>query len=72
MQGRGTVQPGGDRAADYLATRFHKLGLKPRGDNGSYLQKIDFREERLAPETAFSLDVEELNNEVWRRRVSNP
>ena len=29
MQGRGTAQPGGDKAAAYLANRFAKLGLKP-------------------------------------------
>jgi len=28
MQGRGTAQPGGDKAAAYLADRFAKIGLK--------------------------------------------
>ena len=32
MQGRGTAQPGGDKAAAYLADRFAKLGLKPLGE----------------------------------------
>ena len=31
MQGRGTMQPGGDLAANYIADRFQKLGLKPLG-----------------------------------------
>lgn len=44
MQGRGTMQPGGDKAANYIADRFQKLGLKPIGDKGSFLQKIDFKE----------------------------
>jgi hypothetical protein len=44
MQGRGTAQPGGDKAAAYLADRFAKLGLKPLGANNSYLQPIKFRE----------------------------
>src|SRR5688500_290839 len=43
FEGRGTAQPGGDKAASYLAARFAKLGLKPGGDNGSYLQSIKFR-----------------------------
>jgi hypothetical protein len=43
MQGRGTAQPGGDKAARYLAERFNKLGLKPLGDGGTYLQAIKFR-----------------------------
>src|SRR5690349_1279073 len=38
MQGRGTASPGGEKAAHYLAERFAKLGLKPLGDSGSYLQ----------------------------------
>lgn len=42
MEGRGTAQPGGDRAAKYIADRFSKLGLKPLGDAGSFLQAIKF------------------------------
>ena len=53
MQGRGTGQPGGDTAAKYIADRFAKLGLKPLGDKGSYLQAIKFREYKLLPETSF-------------------
>ncbi len=34
MQGRGTMQPGGDKAANWIADRFQKLGLKPLGDKG--------------------------------------
>src|SRR5258705_3021358 len=43
MQGRGTAQPGGDNAAQFLADKFAKVGLKPLGDKGSYLQSIRFR-----------------------------
>ncbi|HKZ03111.1 MAG TPA: M28 family metallopeptidase [Pyrinomonadaceae bacterium] len=51
MQGRGTAQPGGDKAATYLADQFQKLGLKPLGNNGSYFQPIKFRESQFLPET---------------------
>jgi len=44
MEGRGTGQPGGDKAANWIAEKFKALGLKPLGDKGSYLQKVDFRE----------------------------
>ena len=54
MQGRGTAQPGGDKAAAYLADRFAKLGLKPLGDRNTYLQAIKFRETQFLPQTAFS------------------
>lgn len=60
MQGRGTMQPGGDKAANWIADRFQKLGLKPLGDKGSYLQKIDFRETSFAPETTFRVGDETL------------
>jgi Zn-dependent M28 family amino/carboxypeptidase len=54
MQGRGTAQPGGDKAAAYLADRFAKLGLKPLGDNNSYLQPIRFRETQFLPQPVFT------------------
>src|SRR5215203_1093169 len=55
MQGRGTAQPGGEKAATYLAERFTKLGLKPLGDNTTYLQSIKFKETQVMPETNISL-----------------
>jgi Peptidase family M28 len=55
MQGRGTAQPGGDKAAAYLADRFAKLGLKPLGDNNTYLQSIKFKETQFLPQTAFTV-----------------
>ena len=50
MQGRGTAQPGGDKAAAYLADRFAKLGLKPLGDKNTYLQPIKFKETQFLPD----------------------
>ena len=59
MQGRGTAQPGGDKAAAYLADRFAKLGLKPLGDKNSYLQPIKFRETQFL-QTTFTAGSETL------------
>ena len=42
LEGRGPGVRGGDLAAKYIATQFALDGLKPGGDNGSYLQQIDF------------------------------
>lgn len=42
LEGRGTGQRGGDIAAEYMATQFALYGLKPAGDNGTYLQKVPF------------------------------
>jgi len=52
MQGRGTGQPGGDKAAAYLADQFNRLKLKPLGDGGSYLQSIKFKVTDVAPTTS--------------------
>ena len=54
MEGRGTAQPGGDRAAKYLADKFAKLGLKPLGDAGSYLQAIKFYGSQPLAESSFT------------------
>jgi Zn-dependent M28 family amino/carboxypeptidase len=40
LEGRGTGQRGGDIAAEYIAAMFETYGLKPAGDNGTYLQKV--------------------------------
>ena len=40
LEGRGTGQRGGDIAAEYIATQFALYGLKPAGDNGSFLQRV--------------------------------
>ncbi len=50
MEGRGTMQPGGDKAANWIVTQFKSLGLKPLGDKGSYLQSINFKETILTAE----------------------
>jgi Zn-dependent M28 family amino/carboxypeptidase len=53
MEGRGTGQPGADRAAKFIADRFARLGLKPAGDARSYLQQIRFRVDQALPNSTF-------------------
>src|SRR5882757_9860878 len=55
LEGRGTGQRGGDIAAEYMATEFAEYGLKPAGDNGSYLQKVPLVGITTLPETQFIL-----------------
>jgi Zn-dependent M28 family amino/carboxypeptidase len=55
LEGRGTGQRGGDIAAEYIATQFGEYGLKPAGDNGSFLQKVPLVGISTQPETQFSL-----------------
>ncbi|HWR13188.1 MAG TPA: M28 family peptidase [Terriglobales bacterium] len=40
LEGRGTGQRGGDIAAEYIASQFALYGLKPAGDNGTYMQRV--------------------------------
>ena len=60
MQGRGTAQPGGDKAAAYLAARFAKLGLKPLGANNTYLQPVKFKETLVSSETTIAVGDQKL------------
>ena len=55
FEGRGTAQPGGERAAQYLADRFKALGLKPAGENGTYLQPIKFRSSEVLTDSALTI-----------------
>jgi Zn-dependent M28 family amino/carboxypeptidase len=55
IEGRGTGQRGGDIAAEYIGTQFALYGLKPAGDNGTYLQKVPMVGITPASETTFSL-----------------
>src|SRR6202166_4680222 len=55
LEVRGTGQRGGDIAAEYMATQFAEYGLKPAGDNGSYLQKVPLVGITTLPESQFTL-----------------
>jgi Zn-dependent M28 family amino/carboxypeptidase len=55
LEGRGTGQRGGDLAAEYIATQFALYGLKPVGDNGTYMQKVPMVGITPLPETTFTL-----------------
>ena len=54
LEGRGTGARGGDIAAKYIATQFALDGLKPAGDNGGYLQKVEFTGVLTLPATTSS------------------
>jgi Zn-dependent M28 family amino/carboxypeptidase len=79
LEGRGTGQRGGDIAAEYIGTQFALYGLKPAGDNGTYLQKVPMVGITPAPETTFSLvssngavDVKPLDQYVAYDQTQQP
>jgi len=43
MRGRDTPSPELDKTADYIAAEFARLGLRPAGDNGTFLQRYPIR-----------------------------
>jgi len=55
LEGRGTGQRGGDIAAEYIATQFALYGLKPAGDNDSYMQKVPMMGIGTLPDSTYSL-----------------
>jgi Zn-dependent M28 family amino/carboxypeptidase len=56
LEGRGPGLRGSEIAAKYIATQFALYGLKPAGDNGTYLQQINFVGMKAIPEkTTMSL-----------------
>jgi aminopeptidase YwaD len=48
LEGRGTGAPGEVLSAEYIAKYFKKCGLKPHGDNGTYIQEFNITTLRLA------------------------
>ena len=55
LEGRGTGQRGGDVAAEYIATQFSLYGLKPAGNDGTYMQKVPLVGVTTLPETTFAI-----------------
>jgi len=55
LEGRGTGQRGGDIAADYIATQFALYGLKPAGDNGTFMQRVPMVGVTTDPSTNITL-----------------
>jgi Zn-dependent M28 family amino/carboxypeptidase len=55
LEGRGTGQRGGDLAAEYIATQFALYGLKPAGDNGTFMQKVPLVGIMPGADTRFTL-----------------
>ena len=56
LEGRGPGLRGSELAAKYIATQFALYGLKPGGDNGTYLQQVNFVGMKAIPEkTTMSL-----------------
>ena len=63
LEGRGTGQPGGDRAAEWIAAQFKKDGLKPAGENGTYFQNVPMVGIKTLPTSTFELLISDYNSQ---------
>jgi Zn-dependent M28 family amino/carboxypeptidase len=55
LEGRGTGQRGGDVAAAYIAAQFQIAGLKPAGENGTYMQMVPLNGVTAQPESTLKI-----------------
>jgi Zn-dependent M28 family amino/carboxypeptidase len=61
MEGRGPGLRGSELAARYIATQFALYGLKPGGDDRTYLQQINFVGMKVVPaQTSFTLTSQKI------------
>lgn len=60
MEGRASGSPGGEKAAAAIAAHFSKIGLKPCGDNATYLQHVPFVSRTISAETTLEVNGKRL------------
>jgi Zn-dependent M28 family amino/carboxypeptidase len=54
LEGRGTGQRGGDIAAEYISTQLALNGVKPAGENGSFMQPVPLVGVTTVPDSNFA------------------
>ncbi len=52
MRGRDTPSPELEKVAAYIASEFRRVGLKPGGDNGTFLQRYSLDRVQFVPESS--------------------
>src|SRR4026207_3942 len=57
FEGRATFSPGLDRAAYYIADRLKDAGVKPVGENGSYLQPVAVQTIESVNQSSLTIEV---------------
>ena len=73
FEGRGTLQRGGDMAANWIAEQMKAMGLKPLGDNGTYLQGFQVAEVEFSDQTSVRVNGERLAfAKDWTTLTSQP
>jgi len=55
MRGRETPSPELEQAAQWVAAQFRRIGLRPGGDSGGYIQRFPLREKQM--DSSFALTI---------------
>lgn len=55
LQGRGPASEGDRKATAYIVSQFKKFGLKPAGENKTYIQKVPMVGVTVDPSTKFTI-----------------
>jgi hypothetical protein len=64
LEGREAGTTGEQKAAAYIVEQFQKIGLKPLGDDNTFLQAFDFlASKEVGDRTTLSIDDNQVNNE---------
>src|SRR5450631_1745122 len=56
LEGRRSGTPGETMASDYIIASFSKIGLKPLGDSGTYLQRFEIYDGKDISRTRFTIN----------------
>lgn len=72
FEGRNSTEPGGLRAAEYVASEMARLGLEPMGDAGTWFQGYEIPERRLGEGNALELTVGEKRTPFRVEEAWNP
>lgn len=57
FEGRATFSPGLDKAAAYISDRLKQAGVKPAGDDGSYLQRVGVQTVQVTNQSTLTIEV---------------
>jgi hypothetical protein len=57
FEGRATFSPGLDKAAAYISARLRDAGVRPGGDDGSYLQSVAVQTVRSTNRSSLTIEV---------------
>lgn len=68
LEGRGTGQPGGRKAAGYIRDHLLQWGLTPMGTSGTWFQHVPLHGVLIQPESLFEISTGDQSDELelWR------